>query len=113
MASAHVWVSGRAFGGVEPHISVLTRVAPLAVERHAAHRARDRPAVIAGPDAPEMRGGSVGLGEGGGSAGGRERQAAVGQPVEPRRLVVGERQRRARRAQRAARLVGRHRHLAL
>ena len=103
-------LGGRSVCGVEPHLGALARVAPLAVERHAARRARDRPAAAAGLDAPELRRGSVGLGEGCGAAGRRERQPAAGQPVEPSRPVVGERQRRTRRAQRAAGRAGRHGH---
>ena len=106
-------LGGRAVCGVEPHLGALARVAPLAVERHAALRARDRPAAAAGLDAPELRRGSVGLGKGCGAAGRRERQPAARQPVEPRRLVVGERQSRPRRAQRAAGRAGRHGHAAV
>lgn len=106
-------LGGRAVCGVEPHLGALARVAPLAVERHAARRARDRPAAAAGLDAPELRRGSVGLGKGCGAAGCRERQPAARQPVEPRRLVVGERQSRPRRAQRAAGRAGRHGHAAV
>ena len=106
-------LGGRAVCGVEPHLGALARVAPLAVERHAARRARDRPAAAAGLDAPELRRGSVGLGKGCGAAGRRERQPAARQPVEPRRLVVGERQSRPRRAQRAAGRAGRHGHAAV